>query len=63
MTVEEARELRSVLTEILDPLYGARLGNVARHLAIEMAIGRLQALDERLRAVELGLTTREVGPA
>jgi len=54
VTREEARELRAVITEILDPLYGARLGTLARHLAIEMAVGRLQAQDEKLRAVELG---------
>ena len=53
LTPEEAREMRAALSEILDPLYGARLGNVARHLAIEIAVGRLQALDERLRAVEI----------
>ena len=35
-------------------LPGARLGTLARHLAIEMAVGRLQAQDEKLRAVELG---------
>jgi len=59
MSREEAREMRAVLTEILDPLYAARLGTLARHLAIEMAVGRLRDLDERLRAVELSLTARE----
>lgn len=59
MNTEEVRELRATLSEILDPLYAARLGNVARHIAIEMAVGRLQALDERLRVVELGQAARE----
>jgi len=52
MMREEARELRAVLTEILAPLYAARLGTLARHLAIETAVARLYDLDERLRAVE-----------
>ena len=59
MTREEAREIRAVLTGILDPLYASRLGTLARHLAIESAVGRLQRLDETLRGVELGLTARE----
>jgi len=59
MTVEEAREIRAVIGEILGPLHAARLGTLARHLAIESAVGRLQRLDETLRGVELGLTARE----
>jgi hypothetical protein len=57
MTTEQAREIRSVLADILAPLDAARLGTVPRHIAIEMAVGRLRALDERLRAVESGQTT------
>ncbi len=59
MTSEEARAIRATLSECLDPLYAARLGTLARHLAIEMAVGLLRALDEKLRAVELGLTARK----
>jgi len=59
MTAEEARELRATLANILDPLYAARLGTLARHLAIEMAVGRLQRLDEQLRATEMIETARE----
>ena len=51
MSANEARELRAALAEVLDPLYAARLGTLARHLAIETAVARLQALDEGLRAV------------
>jgi len=59
MTSADAREIRATISEILDPLHDSRLGTLARHLAIEMAVGRLQRLDETLRGVELGLTARE----
>ncbi len=45
MTIAEAREIRAALSECLDPLYAARLGNIPRHIAIERAVGRLQQLD------------------
>jgi hypothetical protein len=48
MTIEEARELRATLADILAPLYAARLGTVPRHIAIEMAVGRLRALDKKI---------------
>ncbi len=59
MTGVEAHEIRAALTNCLEPLYAARLGNVARHLAIEMAIGRLQKLDALLLTVEQVEAARE----
>lgn len=45
---ETIREIRAAISEILDPLYAARLHNIPYHRAAEMAIARLQAFDRRL---------------
>lgn len=44
--------IRASIGLALDPLYAARLGTIERHIAIEMAVGRLNHLDETLTVMQ-----------
>ena len=49
MRAEEAREIRAVLTELLNPLIAARAGTIPPSEGIERAIGVAQRLDDACR--------------
>lgn len=52
MSADEARKIRAAIAEALEPLYAARIGNLAALDGVVRALERLHKLDSMLLAIE-----------